>query len=128
MRFFLRTLSLFGREQAARSLNILATRGANGGHNATRRERITKRLHLLIRWREVWRIGYFMKTYQIYAALDAVEQAAQLANVARRVVQSAHNNILKRHATLMRKVILAQQRSDIGYWIIRGGHGQSALP
>ena len=55
-----------------------------------------------------------MEPDQVYAALDAVQQAAQFADMPRRVVQAAHHDIFERHASLVGEVVPAQNGRDFG--------------
>ena len=55
-----------------------------------------------------------MEPDQVDAALDAVQQAAQFADMPRRVVQAAHHDIFERHAPLVREVVPAQDGRDFG--------------
>ena len=53
-----------------------------------------------------------MESDEIHTALDAVQQTTQLLDVAGRVVQAAHHDILERYAALVRS--LEKKRQSTG--------------
>ena len=103
-----------GAQQSAGGLNVLAPRSADGGLYSLRRQRVAEADHRLVVGREEGRSGDFVEPDQVYAALDAVQQAAQLADMPRRVVQAAHHDIFERHAPLVGEVVPAQDGRDFG--------------
>ncbi len=70
-------------QQAAGGLDVLAARGADRRLDAFGRQRVAEADHRLVVGREVGRSGNSVEADEVDAALDAVEQAAQLADVAR---------------------------------------------
>ena len=64
-------------QQSAGGLNVLAPRSADGGLYSLRRQRVAEADHRLVVGREEGRSGDFVEPDQVYAALDAVQQAAQ---------------------------------------------------
>ena len=61
-------------EEAAGSLDILASGSSDSGHYASLGKGVTERYHLLVGRGEVWRIGNFVETDEVDTTLDAIEE------------------------------------------------------
>ena len=58
-----------------------------------------------------------METNEVDTTLDTIKQTTELLDMAWRVVEAAHHDILEGYTTLMGKVILAQDVGNLVDWI-----------